>query len=284
VSELGRRVIFSVIAAPVTVGFVYLGGWLLTALLGAVAATAAWEVFRMARSGGAHPMARSGIVFAALIPLVVHAHYLGLFTLSVPAGAVVFLGLLASVLWLRAVEERPFVAVAITVFGILYASMITFIYPLRYHPYVIGAGAGTALVMLPVLLVWATDTGAYAFGRMFGRRKLMPAVSPKKTIEGSLGGILTTVLTCWLYSTYVLQPFAHVALSGSGILVFSIAISVAAQVGDLVESLFKRDSGVKDSSALVPGHGGILDRIDSQLFALPVAYLIIGYLLIPVAG
>jgi phosphatidate cytidylyltransferase len=284
VSELGRRVIFSVIAAPVSVGFVYLGGWLLTALLGAVAATAAWEVFRMARSGGAHPMARSGIVLAALLPLVVHAHYLGVFTLSVPAGAVVFLGLLASVLWLRAVEERPFVAVAITVFGIFYAGMITFIYPLRYHPYVIGAGAGTALVMLPVLLVWATDTGAYAFGRMFGRHKLMPAVSPKKTIEGSLGGVLVTVVTCWLYSQYVLQPFAHVALSASGVLVFSIAISVAAQIGDLVESLFKRDSGVKDSSALVPGHGGILDRIDSQLFALPVAYLIIGYLLIPVAG
>jgi phosphatidate cytidylyltransferase len=284
VSELGRRVIFSVIAAPVTVGFVYLGGWLLTALLGAVAATAAWEVFRMARSGGAHPMARSGIVFAALIPLVVHAHYLGLFTLSVPAGAVVFLGLLASVLWLRAVEERPFVAVAITVFGILYASMITFIYPLRYHPYVIGAGAGTALVMLPVLLVWATDTGAYTFGRLFGKHKLMPAVSPKKTIEGSLGGILVTLVTCWLYSKGVLQPFAHVALSGTGIVVFSIAVSIAAQIGDLVESLFKRDSGVKDSSALVPGHGGILDRIDSQLFALPVAYLIIGYLLIPVAG
>lgn len=282
-SELGRRVIFSVIAAPVTVGFVYLGGWLLTALLGAVAATAAWEVFRMARSGGAHPMARSGIVFAALIPLVVHAHYLGVFTLSVPAGAVVFLGLLASVLWFRAVDERPFVAVAITVFGILYASMITFIYPLRYHPYVIGAGAGTALVMLPVLLVWATDTGAYTFGRLFGKRKLMPAVSPKKTIEGSLGGVLVTVVTCWLYSKAVLQPFAHLALSGTGIIVFSIAISVAAQIGDLVESLFKRDSGVKDSSALVPGHGGILDRIDSQLFALPVAYLVIGYLLIPVA-
>lgn len=280
-SELTRRVIFSVIAAPVTVVFVYLGGWVLTALLGAVAATAAWEAFRMARAGGANPMARSGIVLAALIPLVVHAHYLGLFTLSIPAGAVVFLGLLASVLWLRAVADRPFVAVAITVFGILYAAMITFIYPLRYHPYVIGAGAGTALVMFPVLAVWGTDTGAYAFGRLFGRHKLMPQVSPKKTVEGAIGGIFVTVLTCWVYTKWVLQPFAHLTLSLHGVVLFAVVISIAAQIGDLVESLFKRDSGVKDSSALVPGHGGILDRIDSQLFALPVAYLIIGYLLIP---
>ncbi|HUQ18697.1 MAG TPA: phosphatidate cytidylyltransferase [Gemmatimonadaceae bacterium] len=280
-SELTRRVIFSVIAAPVTVALVYFGNWVLTAFLGAIAATAAWEAFRMARAGGANPMARSGIVLAALIPLVVHAHYLGIFTLSIPAGAVVFLGLLASVLWLRAVADRPFVAVAITVFGILYAAMITFIYPLRYHPYAIGAGAGTALVMFPVLAVWGTDTGAYAFGRLFGKHKLMPQVSPKKTIEGAIGGMFVTVITCWLYTKWVLQPFAHLTLSLQGVVLFAIAISVAAQIGDLVESLFKRDSGVKDSSALVPGHGGILDRIDSQLFALPVAYLIIGYLLIP---
>ena len=283
-SELTRRVLFSLVAAPLTVAIVYFGGWILAATLGAVAATAAWEVFRMARAGGANPMAKSGIVLAALIPLVVHAYYLGLFTLPIAGEAVVFLILLASVLWVRGVEGRPFVAVAITVFGVLYASMITFVYPLRYHPYAIGAGAGTTLVMLPVLAVWGTDTGAYAFGRLFGKRKLMSSVSPKKTIEGALGGLFVTVVTCWLYSKAVLEPLAHLALSPAGVVMFGVAISVAAQTGDLVESLLKRDSGVKDASTLIPGHGGILDRIDSQLFALPVAYLIIGYLLIPILG
>ena len=283
-SELTRRVLFSLAGAPLTVAIIYFGGWILAATLGAVAATAAWEVFRMARAGGDSPMAPSGIVLAAAIPLLVHAHYLGLFTLPIAGGAVIFLILVASVIWLRGVEGRPFVAVSVTVFGVLYAAMITFIYPLRYHDYAVGAGAGTALVMFPIFVVWGTDTGAYTFGRLFGKKKLMPSVSPGKTIAGAIGGLFVAIVTCWLYSKAILEPLAHLALSPAGIVVFAMAISIAAQTGDLLESLLKRDSGVKDSSALVPGHGGLLDRIDSQLFALPVAYLIIGYLLIPMPG
>jgi phosphatidate cytidylyltransferase len=284
VSELTRRVLFSLVGAPLTVAIIYFGGWLLAATLGAVAATAAWEVFRMARAGGANPMERSGIVLAAAIPLLVHAHYLGLFTVPIAGAALIFLVLTASVIWLRGVEGRPFIAVSVTVFGVIYAAMITFIYPLRYHDYAVGAGAGTALVMFPVFVVWGTDTGAYTFGRLFGKRKLMPSVSPGKTNAGAIGGLFVAVVIAWLYSKAILEPLAHLALSPAGVVTFAMAISIAAQTGDLLESLLKRDAGVKDSSALVPGHGGILDRIDSQLFALPVAYLIIGYLLIPMPG
>lgn len=283
-SELTRRVLFSLVGAPVTVALIYFGGWVLAAALGAIAATAAWEVFRMARAGGMNPMAVIGIAVAAAIPLFVHAHYLGIFTPSIAAEEVVFLAIIASVLWVRGVEGHPFVAVSVTVFGILYAAMITFIYPLRYHDYAVGAGAGTALVMFPIFAVWGTDTGAYTFGRLFGKRKLMPSVSPGKTIAGAIGGLFVAIVVCWLYSKAILEPIAHLALSPWGMVIFAIAISIAAQIGDLFESLLKRDAGVKNSSALVPGHGGILDRIDSQLFAIPVAYLIIGYLLIPKSG
>ncbi|HEY3257714.1 MAG TPA: phosphatidate cytidylyltransferase [Gemmatimonadaceae bacterium] len=283
-SELTRRILFSLAGAPVTVAIIYFGGWLLAATLGAIAATAAWEVFRMARAGGAKPMEPSGIVLAAAIPLLVHAHYLGLFTLPIVGAAVIFLILVASVIWLRGVEGRPFIALSVTVFGVLYAAMITFIYPLRYHDYAVGAGAGTALVMFPIFVVWGTDTGAYTFGRLFGKRKLMPSVSPGKTIAGAIGGLFVAIVIAWLYSKAILEPLAHLALSPAGVVIFAIAISIAAQTGDLLESLLKRDAGIKDSSALVPGHGGILDRIDSQLFALPVAYLIIGYLLMPMPG
>jgi len=282
VTELTRRVLFSVVAAPLAGLIIYFGGWVLAATLGAIAGTAAWEVFRMARADGTNPMSMIGIALAAVIPLCVHAHYLGLFTPSIAVDSVIFLVVVASVIWARGVEGKPFVAVSVTILGVLYAAMITFVYPLRYHDYAVGAGAGTALVMFPVFLVWATDTGAYTFGRLFGKKKLMPSVSPGKTVVGAIGGLFVAIAICWLYSKAVLEPVAHLALSPIGVVLFGAAISIAAQTGDLLESLLKRDAGVKDSSSLVPGHGGILDRIDSQLFALPVAYLIIGYLLIPV--
>ena len=103
-----------------------------------------------------------------------------------------------------------------------------------------------------------------------------------KTISGAIGGVVFSVLVTVLYVVFVLRPVAQLAMRPMSLVLFGVIVSVAGQVGDLVESLLKRDAGVKDSSSLVPGHGGILDRIDSQLFALPVAYLIIGYLLIPI--
>ena len=108
--------------------------------------------------------------------------------------------------------------------------------------------------------------------------------APGPTVEGAVGGIIVTVLVCWLYVRYALVPFAQLALSAPDIIVFAIVISVAAQVGDLAESLLKREAGVKDSSRIIPGHGGVLDRFDSLLFVLPIAYLLLGVMLIPAPG
>jgi phosphatidate cytidylyltransferase len=284
VSELTRRVLFALVGAPLTVAIVYFGGWVLAAALGTIAGIGAWELFRMARSGGSNPMAVNGIALAAAIPLFVHAHFLHVFTLSLTAAAVIFLVLIASVIWLRGVEGKPLVSLSVTLLGALYAALVTFIYPLRYHDYAVGAIAGTALVMFPIGVTWGTDIGAYSFGRMFGKRKLMPSVSPGKTVAGALGGLVASVASCWFYVTVILRPFGQLTLSPIGMIVFALAIGIAGQTGDLAESLLKRDAGVKDSSSLLPGHGGILDRFDSLLFALPVAYLIIGYLLIPAPG
>jgi phosphatidate cytidylyltransferase len=159
--------------------------------------------------------------------------------------------------------------------------MFAYIYALRYHDYAIGAGAGTILVLLPVLLTWATDVGAYAFGRSLGRRKLMPAVSPGKTVEGALGGLALAIVVCLLYVKLFLMRYAQLALTIQGAVLFAIVVSVAAQTGDLAESLLKREAGVKDSSRIIPGHGGILDRFDSLLFVLPIAFLLLNKLLIP---
>jgi hypothetical protein len=110
------------------------------------------------------------------------------------------------------------------------------------------------------LLTWASDTSAYFVGRQWGRRKLIPRVSPGKTVEGSLGALIGTVGVALLYSE-VLRQYDNYRLDIGAALVLGLLVSVAAQIGDLVESLLKREAGVKDSGALLPGHGGLLDRL-----------------------
>jgi phosphatidate cytidylyltransferase len=231
----------------------------------------------MAQERGVRPLA-AGVVLAAAIPLLVQAHYERVYTLPLSVAATLFVGLVAAAIWLRGVEGRPLTAVAVTVFAALYTGgMLSFAYGLRYHGYTIAAepATGTALLFLPIVLTWASDIGAYFVGRAAGRHKLIPAVSPGKTVEGALGGVAFTVLIAWAYVELVLQPAAQLSLRPAGIVLFGIAISVAAQLGDLAESLFKREAGVKDSSHLIPGHGGVLDRLDSLFFVLPVAYLLL---------
>ena len=281
-SELTRRIIFALIAAPASVAIVYFGDWILAIVLSVLAALGAWEFFRMARETGATPIEPAGIALAALLPLAVHAQRLGVYTLSLTAVVAMILVIFASTIWLRGPSGKPLSSVSVTSFGIMYAGLISYIYAVRYHDYAVGAGAGTALVFLPILLTWSTDVGAYAFGRSLGKKKLIPSVSPGKTVEGALGGLGLTIVMCLLYVRFVLMPYAQLGLTIQGAVLFAIIVSVAAQTGDLAESLLKREAGVKDSSRILPGHGGILDRFDSLLFVMPIAFLLLGRLLLPV--
>lgn len=280
-SELTRRVLFALVGAPLTVALIFIGGWVFAAALSAVAAIGAWEILRMARTAGSEPLEIPAIVVTAAIPLAVHASYLGVFQVTLTIAVLVFLALLASVIWARGVERKPLVSFGVTIACIIYPALVAYMYPIRYHGYAVGALAGTVLVMFPIAVTWATDTGAYAFGRMFGRHKLIPAVSPAKTVEGAIGGLLVAILGAWIYAEFLLKPFAQLGLSPIGIVIFGIAIGIFGQLGDLAESLLKRDAGVKDSSKLLPGHGGILDRFDSLLFVLPVAFVLLSSLLLP---
>jgi phosphatidate cytidylyltransferase len=282
VSELTRRIIFAVIAAPISIAIVYFGDWALAILLSVLAALAAWELFRIARETGAFPLEPAGIALAALLPIAVHAQRLGFYNLSLTAVVGMVLVIFASTIWLRGPAGKPLASVAITAFGVTYAGLFSYIYALRYHNYAIGAAAGTALVLLPVLLTWTTDIGAFVFGRAFGRKKLIPSISPGKTVEGAVGGLGLAIVVCLLYVRFILMPYAQLGLTIQGAVLVAIVISIAAQTGDLAESLLKREAGVKDSSRIIPGHGGILDRFDSLLFVMPVAFLLLGRLLLPV--
>ena len=299
-SELAKRVLFSLVAAPLALWIVLAGGAPLAALLAIVCAVGAWEFFRMARKTGARPLDDVGIALAGVIPLAIHARYLGLVTAGPALGALLALLIMGAAIWLRGVEGAPLGAVATTIFGVLYtAGLLGFGYAIRYHDIVAGydtVGArhvllgplsvavppGGALLIFPVLVTWASDIGAYIVGRTIGGRKLLPSVSPGKTVAGAVGGLGASMLVAYAFGRGVLVPVAHLGFSPWGALLFGLLISVAAQVGDLFESLLKREAGAKDSSHIIPGHGGILDRFDSLIFVLPVAYLLLGWLPIPV--
>jgi phosphatidate cytidylyltransferase len=281
VSELTTRILLALFGIPLTLGLIYAGGWIFVAALGGVAGIGAWELFRMSRVAGNEPLDTAGIILAALVPLMVHASYLGVFRMTLTVALIIFMTLLASVIWVRGTARKPLISFALTIVGVIYAAQVSYMYPLRYHDYAVGALAGTMLVMFPIAVTWATDTGAYAFGRMFGKHKLIPSVSPAKTVEGALGGLLIAAVGAWLYVQFLLKPFAHLSMLPLSIVAFGLIVGFVGQVGDLAESLLKRDAGVKDSSKLLPGHGGILDRFDSLLFVLPIAYLLLGYMLLP---
>lgn len=275
-SELARRTLFAVVAIPIVLGVIWVGDAALAALLAIAAALAAWEFFRLAERGEYAPLGAIGIGAAAVLPLVAHAQRRGVVTPSVTWAVLAVLAMLAVALVARGPARRPIGAVAVTVLGVVYTGgLLSYAYILRYHRftnYALGAEAGAVLLLLPVLLTWTSDTGGYFVGRSFGRHKLLPSVSPGKTIEGAVGALVLCAIVAWVYMRYVLVPYAQLALTPVSAALFGIGVSVAVQIGDLVESLMKREVAVKDSSHLVPGHGGVLDRLDGMLFALPVAY------------
>lgn len=281
-NELGRRIVVALIGAPIAIAAIWYGDAALATLASILSALAAAEFFRLARASGNTPLSGIGIAMAACLPLVVHAQFLGLIVVPPVTAALCVLLLIALSIWMRGVDGKPLASVATTVLGVAYtAGTLCFIYALRYYGYAVGEVAGALVVLLPVLLTWASDVGAYFAGRAIGGRKLIPTVSPGKTVAGAIGGIVLTVVVCGLFVSLALRPYAQLAFTTWGMVTFAVLISITAQIGDLAESLFKREAGVKDSGRLFPGHGGALDRLDSLFFVLPTAYALYGWLLIP---
>lgn len=136
---------------------------------------------------------------------------------------------------------------------------------LRQYHYDSDHFAGAWWLLFVMFLVWGADSGAYMFGRLFGKHKLAPKVSPGKTWEGFLGGLVCSAVIAWVFAT-----FAPLTIATSTLIICAVIAALASVLGDLTESMFKREAGIKDSGNLIPGHGGILDRIDSLTAAVPV--------------
>lgn len=152
------------------------------------------------------------------------------------------------------------------IFGVL--TVVPFFWgmvALRQYHYESDHFAGAWWLLFIMVLVWGADSGAYMFGRLFGKHKLAPKVSPGKTWEGFFGGLLTSAIIAWLFA--VMAPLAVAPVT---LVICAVVATLASVLGDLTESMFKREAGIKDSGNLIPGHGGILDRIDSLTAAVPV--------------
>jgi len=272
--NLTRRIAFSAVAIPAAAALIYLGGWPLAALLAVAGVLGVREVYDFAALTGVDPLRRTGMAAAFIAPLATYWAKGSEVHLAEPAltlGAVWLILVVMLAAWRRGPAGRPLAVVAITVFGALYAGSLPGFAVVLRHPSGVGPASwtGMALLFFPLALTWIGDTAAMAAGTAIGGPKLAPTLSPKKTWAGAVAAFLTTELVAVAYAAWILGPVGR-PVSVSEALVMGAAISVVGQVGDISESVFKREVGVKDSSALIPGHGGVLDRFDSLYFVLPV--------------
>ena len=275
-SNLVRRVGFAVVAIPLALLLVWFGGLPLALLLAVAAALATRELFGLAERRGVRPATIPGVLTAAaLAPLTWAALSTGhgpeLAGVAPYAVALWLLLLLTWALVARGPADRPLEAVAVTWLAVAYTGALpAFLLLIRHGQHPLRSWAGAWLVFFPLVVTWVCDTAAMFAGRTIGGPKLAPTISPGKTRSGTLAGVAGGLLVAPVFGRWVF-PTVGVELPGWQLLAIAGVLSVVGQVGDLAESLFKREAGVKDSSNLIPGHGGVLDRLDSLYFVVPAA-------------
>ena len=254
--ELRRRVAWGVPAAVVAVISVAQGGLVFALALAARGVIALHELYSLTRS--VRPVDAAG--FLALVAIVLAALYGG------PFHAVLALACAFPLTFAHAVarpwREQVSWAVAVTLFGVLWVGL-----PLAHAVFLREGPHGGALLLDTLIGTFVGDSIAYSAGKAWGRRRLAPRISPNKTVEGLLAGIVGGTLAFWLFETSY-QEF----MTGGQALLIGLGVTLAAPLGDLFESLVKRDLDVKDTGGFFGPHGGVLDRLDAVFFSVPVAY------------
>lgn len=253
-----QRIITAIIALIIFLPILWYGGWPLEALLVLLAIIAVKELFTMKK----HPIRTPEFVLTsfATASLLVGNHFLGsneaTFNYS-PFALFLFSAILMLSLTVFRYDRINFDDVAVFILGALYIGV-------GFNGIIITRNISFSAVLLLFIIIWSTDSFAYLIGRRFGKHKLAPHISPNKTIEGSVGGSLVTALVALVFNFF----FQPIALRMIIFIIMVLFISVSGQIGDLVESSFKRYYKVKDSGNLLPGHGGVMDRFDSTFFAM----------------
>ncbi len=258
----GKRVITALWGVPLVLLAIWFDEPLpwFTLLVAAWGLLATWEFFRITGVSKTRPLAVFGLVWTLLFIVLPHCNFSLILPMLLTSGVVLSLAL---ILFLRK-GEGIFTGWAWTMAAILYVGfLLSLLVALRIE-------AGRGWVYLAILGTFGSDTAAYFIGKAFGRHKMVPRISPGKTWEGAVGGLFGAAIISLLFTldTPVQLPFGY-----SEAILLGLGISVFGQVGDIVESLLKRSTGVKESGSLLPGHGGLLDRMDSIVFVGAFVYV-----------
>lgn len=257
-SDLALRVGSALALIGLLAGSLYLGGWWFTGFIALVMLVSVGEFYATVRRVGFAPLALVGLL--GVVAIAVFVHRGGIHAI---AGVTVVAIVVVALVYSLASRRNPLENASVTIFGMLWVALLAFVIPIAQSP------RPLAYVVLAGLVIAVVDIGSYFVGRGFGSRGLAPVLSPHKTVEGFMGGVFAAVLTGAVLSTF--PPYEELGFWGA--VGFALLMGLVAPVGDLAESMVKRSLGVKDMGSVLPGHGGMLDRIDGFLFAVPVAYL-----------
>lgn len=271
-SNTATRVLVALAGIPLLAGAIIIGDWFFWGVFSAIALLSLYEYFLLSKALHLFPQHIGGYILAFLLLIGLSspiAESLPIHSLT----AIVFLAppaVLALELWRN--KHAPLHNAAVTLFGLLYVIMpFVAVLKLRFADFDkahIPIESGSWLILSVFIGIWLCDSVAFFVGKSFGKHPLFKRVSPKKSWEGAIGGFLASAVGYAFFAQWFLPfiPLHHAVVLGS-------LIGITGQIGDLAESLLKRSAGIKDSSNLIPGHGGFLDRFDSILFAAPTTYI-----------
>jgi phosphatidate cytidylyltransferase len=269
--ELHKRSISGLLFAAVLLGAIWFGPWSFALLFGLFSIFILLEFYHLSKTAGISPQKNIGTLLGFSIFLLTFLYTVGILTVDLTGFYLSVLFVIPALELFRA-KKNALENISITLFGILYiifpfTLFCYFVFPAfpldnRYDP--------TLLIFL-FILIWAFDSGAYLFGVTFGKHRLFERISPKKSWEGFFGG--------WFLSIIFAIALQHILpkYDISFMILLATIVTISGTFGDLVESMIKRNLGIKDSGKFLPGHGGLLDRFDSILFASPFVYLLIHF-------
>lgn len=289
-SELAKRVAVAGVGIPLVVVALYAGRWVMGPVLALFCAGAALEFYRLVEPRGIRPLRLAGALYAAGLILIVTLFPAMSVAAPVLWGWTVFfvLAIALIAIWERGPSGQPLVAISVTLLGALIPGATLGHAVLLRHLPVVPTGpvssawpalVGVALVAYALAVTWLTDSAAFFAGKRWGRRRLIPSVSPGKTVAGAVAGLVGGLLAGWVVAHLVLRMWLGVPIHPVAGAAGGLVISALSQLGDLAASVWKREAGVKDSGTFFPGHGGIIDRMDSLLFTIPASYWLLWFLL-----